>query len=128
MKGLLVCDVAQVALSFVSKDEIKGLNAVYRNVSESTDVLSFPLWEEDGVFSPPQWGGELPLGDVVISPEFVRDNAHSSDTGFDGEMALVAIHGILHLVGFDHDTDERMTAMWSVQERMREGYFRRRHR
>jgi probable rRNA maturation factor len=125
-KDLMACDVASVALSFVSKTEIKGLNAVYRNVPEPTDVLSFPLWEENGVFSPPPWSGEVPLGDVVISPEFVRNNADSEGIGYDGEMALVAIHGILHLVGFDHDTEERRIAMWGLQERLRDGYFRRR--
>ena len=126
IEDLLECGVARVALSFVSKAEIKNLNVRYRSVPEPTDVLSFPLWEEDGVFSPPPWQDELPLGDVVISPEFVRDNARSLGVGCDREMALVVIHGILHLVGFDHDTEERRTVMWDVQERLREGYFRRR--
>ncbi|MDR1481823.1 MAG: rRNA maturation RNase YbeY [Synergistaceae bacterium] len=122
-KDLMVCDVARVALTFVSKTDIKYLNSMYRDVPEPTDVLSFPLWEEDGVFSPPPWREELPLGDVVVSPEFVRDNAGSGKIAYDGEMVLVVIHGILHLVGFDHDTEERRIAMWDLQERLRDSYF-----
>jgi probable rRNA maturation factor len=124
--GLRERDVVRVVLSFVSSDEIRGLNAMYREVQEPTDVLSFPLWEEDGAFSPPSWGDELPLGDVVISPECVMNNALSEGAGYEGEIALVAIHGILHLIGFDHDTDERRVAMWGVQERLRDGYLNRR--
>ncbi|MDR2780422.1 MAG: rRNA maturation RNase YbeY [Synergistaceae bacterium] len=105
-----------VALTFVTDGEMKGLNERYRGIGESTDVLSFPLWEEDGRFVPPASWSELPLGDVVVSPDFVRANAEKEDIGYNIEMARIVIHGVLHLVGFGHDTDRRGDEMWGLQE------------
>jgi probable rRNA maturation factor len=119
-------EAVSVALSFVTDDEMARLNARYRGIPEPTDVLSFPLWEEGGVFSPPAWGDDLPLGDVVISPERVRQDALDAGASYEGEMAMAAIHGFLHLIGFDHDTEERRASMWEVQERLRGAYLLRR--
>ncbi|MDR3076223.1 MAG: rRNA maturation RNase YbeY [Synergistaceae bacterium] len=107
---------ANAALTFVSDGEMKNLNARYRDTDEPTDVLSFPLWEEEGRFAPPGWD-ELPLGDVVVSPDFVRRNAGRENIGYNNEMARMVVHGVLHLVGFDHDTEDRRAAMWEIQER-----------
>ena len=103
------------ALTFVTDDEMKGLNEKYRGIGESTDVLSFPLWEEEGRFVPPASWSELPLGDVVVSPNFVRANAENEDISYNIEMARIVIHGILHLVGFGHDTGWRRDEMWKLQ-------------
>jgi probable rRNA maturation factor len=99
------------------------LNDMYRHVQEPTDVLSFPLWEEEGVFAPLASWSDLPLGDIVISPEYVRENAKRVGAGYEGELALVIIHGFLHLIGFDHDTDEREREMWEIQEKLRDDYL-----
>jgi probable rRNA maturation factor len=112
---------ASVALSFVSDGEIRALNARYRGIDEETDVLSFPLWEEDGRFAPPPWE-EIPLGDVVVSPDFVRRNAESENISYNDEMARMIAHGVLHLAGYDHDTDERRREMWALQESIVTGY------
>ena len=112
-----------VSLAAVSDDEIRSLNAKYRHVDEPTDVLSFPLWEYDGEFIPPSSWERLPLGDVVISPERVRENTGAENMGYNNEMALMIIHGVLHLIGFDHDTGERMDEMWSVQRNVLSKYL-----
>jgi probable rRNA maturation factor len=109
---------ASVAVTCVSDDEIRGLNARYRDVDEATDVLSFPLWEDGGRFAPPVGWEELPLGDVVVSPDFVRQNAARENLGYNNEMTRMIVHGVLHLVGFDHDTEARKRGMWEIQERV----------
>jgi probable rRNA maturation factor len=120
---LLGFEEVDVCLACVTNDEMRRLNARYRNMDEPTDVLSFPLWEEDGKFSPPESWVKLPLGDVVVSPEFVRQNAERENIGYNDEMVRMIIHGVLHLVGFDHDTDERTGEMWGLQEEILEKYL-----
>jgi probable rRNA maturation factor len=78
-----------VAVAFVSPEEIAALNAEHRGKEGPTDVLSFPV---DG--SDPAIPGERELGDVVICPEQTVD------------LAEAVVHGVLHLVGMDHETDE----------------------
>ena len=108
----------RVALSFVTDEDIRALNARYRRIDETTDVLSFPLWEEEGAFTPPTGWSELPLGDVVVSPAYVERTARESGSDCAANLVLVVVHGALHLVGYDHDTDERQREMWDAQERI----------
>jgi probable rRNA maturation factor len=115
---------ATVALTCLKDDEIKRLNGRYRNLDEATDVLSFPLWEEGGRFTPPDSWESVPLGDVVVSPDFVRRNAERENIGYNNEMARIVAHGVLHLVGYDHDTDENRRKMWALQERIVENFIK----
>ncbi|PIE54112.1 MAG: rRNA maturation RNase YbeY [Dethiosulfovibrio peptidovorans] len=109
-----------LSIATVNTDSIRGLNRTYRGIDAPTDVLSFPQWEENGHFEPPNAWNDLPLGDVVICPAVVRVNARAHGTSFDSELALMVVHGLLHLLGWDHDTDERKAQMWCFQERYRE--------
>jgi probable rRNA maturation factor len=77
-----------VAVAFVSSEEIAGLNAEHRGKDGPTDVLSFPV-DGDGPVV-----GERELGDVVICPDHTVD------------LSEAVVHGVLHLVGMDHETDE----------------------
>ena len=97
---------------------IHVLNRQFRGVDRPTDVLSFPLWEEDGVFSPPTGWSTLPLGDIVLCPVYIADHAEAENLHYNSELLLMIIHGALHLVGYDHDTPEKKSAMWSVQEKI----------
>jgi probable rRNA maturation factor len=115
---------ANVALTLESEEGIRELNARYRNIDEPTDVLSFPLWERDGVFSPPLGWGDLPLGDVVVCPGFVRADADGRSGNYEKDLALVIIHGVLHTMGFDHDTEEREREMWGLQDEFVKKYER----
>ncbi|MDR1579221.1 MAG: rRNA maturation RNase YbeY [Synergistaceae bacterium] len=110
-------EIVIVVLSCVSEDEMKRLNFRYRNIDEPTDVLSFPMWEEGGEFRPPEGWHSLPLGDVVISPSFVRRGAEEANIGYNNEIARMVVHGALHLVGFDHGDDDGAAAMLDLQER-----------
>jgi probable rRNA maturation factor len=99
---------AEMSLSFAGEDEMRSLNREYRGIDEPTDVLSFPMCEEDGKFVPPPASAVLPLGDVVICPAM-----------FDGTrdaLCLLLAHGFLHLLAWDHDTPEREAAMFERQD------------
>ena len=109
----------EISLSFLSLGEMKEQNRKYRGLDEPTDVLSFPLWEEEGAFRPERSLPTLPLGDILICPEYVRASV-SSEEEFQREMALMLAHGFLHLLAWDHDTDERTRVMEARQERIRE--------
>ena len=102
----------EVSLSFRDRASMAELNRDYRGVEGPTDVLSFPLWEEEGRFLPPPWE-DLPLGDLVVCPEEVEPLEGSLDRG----MLLVVHHGFLHLLGWDHDTSEKEARMWALQDR-----------
>lgn len=106
-----------ISLVFLTAEEIEDLNAQYRGLPEPTDVLSFPLWEEEGNFSPSSNWQMLELGDIVVCPSVVSSNAAEKGIPFEEELALVIIHGLLHLVGYDHDTPEKEKHMWDLQSK-----------
>lgn len=108
-----------ISISVVGETDIRDLNRDYRDCDSTTDVLSFPCWEEDGVFCPPDWP-DMPLGDVIICSPVVEKNAIEQGVTFDSEMALMVVHSVLHLVGYDHDVEERRLEMWGIQERFRD--------
>ena len=116
------CREMTAALSFAAPGDIRELNLKYRGIDQETDVLSFPLWETEGEFRPPAGWETLPLGDIVVSPEYVFYSARERKIDYNDEIVLVIIHGALHLLGFDHDTEERERLMWSAQDALLAGY------
>lgn len=108
-----------LSISIVGEEDIRALNDEYRGCDSPTDVLSFPCWEENGLFCPPDWS-DVPLGDVIICSPVVEKNALEHDVSFESEMALMVMHSVLHLVGYDHDVEERRLEMWNIQERFRD--------
>jgi probable rRNA maturation factor len=98
---------AELSLSFVTDDEIADLHERFMDEPGPTDVLSFPLddADEDGVRL---------VGDVVVAPAVAaRDRPDDPDA----EIRLLVVHGILHLLGYEHDGDGARTRMWERQER-----------
>jgi len=85
-----------IELIFLHNDEIRKLNKEHRNIDKATDVLSFPL----EVDMP-----NIPLGSIVISVDFVEQKSKEFNHSFDDELKLLFIHGVLHLLGFDHEVD-----------------------
>ena len=110
-----------LSVAFVSSEYMKNLNLQYRELDEPTDVLSFPLWEVDGAFRPTWSGPDLPLGDVVICEDIVRESAEEQGILFFDAMCLILSHGVLHLIGFDHYSEEERVRMFELQETMRDG-------
>ena len=85
-----------IELLIVNNDEIQELNKEHRNIDKATDVLSFPL-----EFDMPN----MPLGSIVISLDFVEEKSKEYGHTKEEEFSLLFIHGLLHLLGFDHEID-----------------------
>jgi len=99
-----------VSLSLVTAEEIRELNQQYRQKDKTTDVLSFPMEEE---FQPEK---VKVLGDIVISTEAVIEQAKEYDHSIEREIAYLFIHGLLHLLGYDHLESEGKENMRKVEE------------
>jgi probable rRNA maturation factor len=111
----------EVHLSFVSEEEITGLNKQYRNINLSTDVLSFPSAASIPVFL----GGRafrrkptLSLGDIVICATVAESRAAEYGHSVERELAFLTAHGFLHLAGYDHKTPEEERAMIKMQKKI----------
>ena len=95
---------AEVSVSFVSNNEIKNLNKIYREKDSVTDVLSFPLTSEDGTVEVNPETGAVQLGDVVISLETAVKQAQNYGHSLEREVGFLTVHSMLHLLGYDHET------------------------
>lgn len=102
-----------VSLTLVEEHAIAELNQAHMGKTGPTDVLSFPI-EDAAPGAPPLpdvAGPPLELGDVFIAPAVVRSNARRTGVSFDDELALMVVHGLLHLLGWDHVEDDDAVAM-----------------
>jgi len=94
-------NAAEISVRFVDNDEIQRLNAEHRGKDEVTDVLSFPLGI-DGVYDVNHDSGASVLGDIVICLPRAQRQAQVYGHTFQREMAYLAVHSMLHLLGYDH--------------------------
>ena len=104
---------SELSIALVDDDTIAGLNQRYRGVSGPTDVLAFS--QREGAH--PERGGNL-LGDVVISVETAARQARAAHRAFDAVMARLLVHGILHLLGYDHQADAEARRMRAQERRL----------
>lgn len=109
---------AELSVTLVDEARIAELKGRYLGRPEPTDVLSFPV-DEPGRASP----GPVVLGEVAICPAFARRQSAGLGRGMDEELALLLVHGILHLLGRDHDEPDAERAM-SAEERRVMASFR----
>ena len=111
---------AEVSVTFVDNEAIRELNRDYRGKDAATDVLSFPLYEDDedfddGFVLPPDMEEDdevtpTAIGDIVISVERARAQAEEYGHSFERELAFLAVHSTLHLLGYDHERSEEEDA------------------
>ena len=94
-------DAAEVEVTLVNDEQIKEVNAQFRNIDSATDVLSFPLGIDGNYDINPETGAKM-LGDVMISVEHAIDQANLYGHGLDREIAYLTVHSVLHLLGYDH--------------------------
>ena len=92
---------AEVNVTFVDDAEIMTMNKKFRNIDNSTDVLSFPLGE-DGVYDTNPETNNKMLGDIVISVEHAIAQGELYGHGLRREIAYLTVHSMLHLLGYDH--------------------------
>jgi probable rRNA maturation factor len=118
---------AELSVLFVDEATMADLNARFMDADGSTDVLAFPMeedlvqpgrWPDNGTSGPPADSGRdepgeppLVLGDVVICPAVAARNAPTHAGTIDDELALLVVHGILHVLGMDHEDPEEEAAM-----------------
>jgi probable rRNA maturation factor len=100
-------DAVELSVALVDSAEISRLNAAYRGVDGPTDVLSFGCDEPEPVAS----DEPISIGDVVIAPEVALRQATELGTTAESELDLLLVHGVLHLLGYDHGSDEDAAAM-----------------
>lgn len=101
-------DEASISVTLLGDKEIAGINLKYLQHEGPTDVISFPLFEQ----------GEAPVGDIYIGYEQAENQAADLNVPLETELARLAIHGTLHVLGYDHPEDgpRESTEMWQRQE------------
>ncbi len=129
---------AELSVLFVDEKAIAALNERFLETAGPTDVLAFPIDETEAAFgrspdnggSGPGWetpdDGSVPVlvGDVVICPEVAWRNAPGHTGSFDEEIALLLVHGILHLLGMDHERPAEAEEMEAREEELLDQLFR----
>jgi probable rRNA maturation factor len=90
---------SSATIAFVSDIRMRELNRTFRGIDRTTDVLSFPESSSEGR------PDEQNLGDIAISVERAETQARENGLEFDGEISQLMLHGLLHLCGYDHETD-----------------------
>lgn len=105
--GILKIKNTEVSLTLVTDKAIKRLNHSYRQINKPTDVLSF---DQDIIVA-----GKTMLGDIVISTETTRKQALAAGKTFKEEFCMLSIHGLLHLLGYDHATAKEEKVMFTLQ-------------
>lgn len=109
-------DMTEVDITIVDDEEIHQLNRDYRGVDRPTDVLSFAL-DEDDEDEPELLEGQLHLlGDIIISAETATRQAEEFGHGLEREIVYLAVHGLLHLLGYDHMVEEDKAIMRAKEE------------
>jgi probable rRNA maturation factor len=100
----------EIALAFASDARVRALNRTYRGVDKATDVLSFPSGRQTS-------GSDAFLGDIVIARGVARRQARAQAHAESTEWRVLALHGLLHLLGYDHEADTG--AMRRLERRLR---------
>jgi probable rRNA maturation factor len=126
----------EVSLLFVDEAAMSALHEQFLGVSGPTDVLSFPIEDEPGPSGrSPDLGGSGPgssaeegsltlLGDVVICPRVAARNAVEHEVTLDDEVALLVVHGLLHLLGMDHEEDTEAERMEALEQELLKRFYR----
>lgn len=105
---------SELSLVFTDDERIRTLNAGWRGKDKPTNVLSFPA------FPPEKGGARLPpmLGDIVLAFETVAREAALEEKPFDHHLSHLLVHGLLHLLGYDHETEAEAEAMEALERRV----------
>ncbi|WP_108669609.1 rRNA maturation RNase YbeY [Peribacillus acanthi] len=113
----------EISITFVDNNQIREINKEYRGKDTPTDVISFAM-EEMGEDEIQIVGMELPrvLGDIIISIDRTKEQAEDYGHSFERELGFLALHGFLHLLGYDHMTEADEKKMFSKQKDILDAY------
>lgn len=111
---------AELSVTFVDKTEIQEINKMYRDKDKVTDVISFALEEDE----PEIIGLDMPrvLGDIIICTDVAQEQAASYGHSFERELGFLALHGFLHLLGYDHKDEQDEKEMFGRQDQILNAY------
>lgn len=111
-----------ISVTLTTPEEIRKLNAEYRNIDKETDVLSFPMFEkaeiDDIVKRKIKSPVEETIGDIVISIQRVQEQAIEYGHSFERELSYMLVHGFYHLMGYDHIEEEDKKIMRPKEEKI----------
>lgn len=105
---------AEVAVSFVDEEEIQAINKAYRNKDAVTDVISFALEEGEDDFEMPD--APRVLGDIIICVKLALEQSEEYGHSFERELGFLSLHGLLHLLGYDHMNEADEARMFGRQD------------
>lgn len=109
-----------LSIVLVSDKHMHALNKQFRGKDKSTDILSFPLYPQlkagERIIATSE--DEKNLGDIIIAPKYVQDTLHAWGNTFEERMQILLVHGICHLLGYDHILDEDYAIMKKEEERL----------
>lgn len=115
-----VVDVEQrgiLNIAFLSDEEIQSLNATYRWIDKTTDVLSFHYFDDFSGLADDEVAGEIIMSESRIVSQ-ASDHIHSNEIEFE----TMLVHGILHILGYDHETDDDYEEMWKIEKPIRDKF------
>lgn len=117
---LKISENSIMSVTFVSKDEIHQINKDYRNIDRPTDVISFAFLDDKSEIIV---GDDIPLdlGEIYICYEVADENRKNYNNSIKREICFLFVHGLLHLLGYDHMTKEDEEIMFPLQEVILEG-------
>lgn len=122
-KKLEIEDGSEISVTFVTNEKIQEINRDYRGKDQPTDVISFAM-EELGEDELVIQGIEMPrvLGDIIISVPKTKEQATEFGHSFGRELGFLAVHSLLHLIGYDHMTEEDEKEMFGLQRDILDEY------
>lgn len=104
------CDAAELTLRFVDPEEITQLNHLYRKKNQATNVLAFPATYPENIEL------EYPLlGDIIVCPVVLKQESQTLNKPLTAHWAHIVIHGVLHLLGYDHIEEDETTKMQAIE-------------
>jgi len=108
--GKKITDPYEISLMFVDKNEIREMNRQFRGIDRATDVISFAFCDGEGSdFAP------FLLGDIAVCVDIVSEHGKKYGTGLKKETIFVIVHGVLHLLGYDHVTEAQRKKMRELE-------------
>ncbi|MEY3008844.1 MAG: rRNA maturation RNase YbeY [Candidatus Nanopelagicaceae bacterium] len=110
---------SELSISLVDETEMSSLNAQWMDENDATDVLSFPM-DEMKPNSAAQGPGVI--GDIVLCPSYAETQARQAGHSLQEELELLTVHGVLHLLGYDHRESEEQRIMFSIQDEYLKGW------
>lgn len=122
LERLSVHPDAEVSVALVDAAAIEQLHVQWMDIPGPTDVLSFPM-DELRPGTPDQPTPPGMLGDIVLCPEVAAEQAREAGHETMREVLLLTVHSVLHLLGFDHAEPEERTEMFTLQDRLLEGFL-----